>query len=579
MSHTPNYDAKIKIILDSLQPGERTCALTGEKWLMTDEEISWYKKFNVPPPGHSPAASWLYLAHFSTGYQWWWNKHFDTGEPVLTFIHPASGLKVLPDKEWFARDFSKTTQEYKPERSFFEQFKELQIKIPLAAFSTAVPAENSIALVSFGDQNSYFVLASKSKNSYFCDLAKDVEDCSDCVACSSLTSCHNVIQSERLHNCQFVRDSFDCLNSAFLFDCRNCEYCFGATNQRNKKYLWFNEQLDQKEYEQRRASVDLGCRSEQEKYLKKFEELLLSDILWPENFNIGGQNSSGDYLHDCVDCKNCFSLLSPGRGNYWCGYAPGTSENCALCWGLSGSSDCYFSLTPSKGHNCKFVWRCMGCDDCEYSASCYNCQNCFGCVGLQYKSFCIFNQQYSEEDYWQKLDEIKTNMLSRGEYGKFFPFVMATGCPEYGGLVGYTDYSLSDVTKFGGKIFPACSEGACGFEVSKEREKISVEVLPDSIDDYDDSWCNFSIEDKELGRYFSYFKPELAHYRKNRIAPPNRHFIFRTFEYFRTMQLAQFEKRECFECHQEILATVNVRYRQRKIFCKKCYIKLIEENN
>ena len=39
MSKTPNYDAKVKTILDTLEPGERTCELTGEKWEMTEEEI------------------------------------------------------------------------------------------------------------------------------------------------------------------------------------------------------------------------------------------------------------------------------------------------------------------------------------------------------------------------------------------------------------------------------------------------------------------------------------------------------------------------------------------------------------
>tara|TARA_Y100000031_G_C8210687_1_gene380770 strand:+ start:1384 stop:1509 length:126 start_codon:yes stop_codon:yes gene_type:complete len=41
MDKTPNYDVKVKTILDALEPGERTCDLTGEKWVMDEEEISW----------------------------------------------------------------------------------------------------------------------------------------------------------------------------------------------------------------------------------------------------------------------------------------------------------------------------------------------------------------------------------------------------------------------------------------------------------------------------------------------------------------------------------------------------------
>src|SRR3990167_1600338 len=105
MSHTPNYDAKIKAILDNLEPSERTCELTGEKWMMTEEEIGWYKKFNVPFSKRAPLTRWWTMTGWFTSYQWWWNKHAETGKPILTFIHPATGLRVLPDKEWFDRDF------------------------------------------------------------------------------------------------------------------------------------------------------------------------------------------------------------------------------------------------------------------------------------------------------------------------------------------------------------------------------------------------------------------------------------------------------------------------------------------
>ncbi|KKW34121.1 MAG: hypothetical protein UY79_C0005G0064, partial [Parcubacteria group bacterium GW2011_GWA2_53_21] len=39
MPKTPNYDAKVKSILNATQPGERVCELTGEKWVMDEEEI------------------------------------------------------------------------------------------------------------------------------------------------------------------------------------------------------------------------------------------------------------------------------------------------------------------------------------------------------------------------------------------------------------------------------------------------------------------------------------------------------------------------------------------------------------
>ena len=52
--------------------------------------------------------------------------------------------------------------------------------------------------------------------------------------------------------------------------------------------------------------------------------------------------------------------------------------------------------------------------------NCRNINNCFACVGLRKKRFCIFNVQYSEEEYWQRVDELKCVMLERGEYGEYF---------------------------------------------------------------------------------------------------------------------------------------------------------------
>ncbi|MFH1405368.1 MAG: hypothetical protein ABIH21_04725, partial [Patescibacteria group bacterium] len=99
MSKTPKYDEKVKAILDELKPHERTCALSGEKWMMDEEEISWYKHFLVPPSNHHPLVRMKVISSFATGFGWWWQKHPETGEPVLTYVHPATGIKALPDAE------------------------------------------------------------------------------------------------------------------------------------------------------------------------------------------------------------------------------------------------------------------------------------------------------------------------------------------------------------------------------------------------------------------------------------------------------------------------------------------------
>src|SRR3990167_2302885 len=119
MSHTPNYDAKIKMILDNLQPGERICELTGEKWMMTEEEIGWYKKFQVPPSRCSPMTRMKYQLGFASGVVLWWKTHAITGQPILSLVHPDSPYKVITDKEWMSTDFIRSGPEGDSTLSFF----------------------------------------------------------------------------------------------------------------------------------------------------------------------------------------------------------------------------------------------------------------------------------------------------------------------------------------------------------------------------------------------------------------------------------------------------------------------------
>src|SRR3990167_1660898 len=385
MSKTPNYDAKVKAILEATTPGERTCSLTGEKWMMDEEEIGWYKKFNVPPSALSPQSRWIHLHHFSTGYQWWWNKHAETGKPVLTFHHPGSGIRVLPDNEWFEKDYSSVQQEWDPAKNVFEQLQALRLIVPLDATNSVIPPENSISLTSLGDQNSYFPLVCQSKNSFFSTMLLNGEDCSEAVSVTNASECHNATHSRRIHKCSYVRECLDCMSCDFVFDCRNCENCFGATNQRNKKYLWWNEQLTKEEWEKRRAEVNLSCRSTVTNYLATFDQLLREQAVWPESFNEKSVDSLGEYLTETTNCRYCFCLEPGSLNNFWVSWGSGANGNAFMIGAFQGASGNYLCMNASKSSGCLFCYRVVACDACEYSFACYNCKNCFGCFGLQRK--------------------------------------------------------------------------------------------------------------------------------------------------------------------------------------------------
>lgn len=577
MSKTPKFDVKIKEILDSTKPGERVCELTGEKWDMTEEEIGWYKKFSVPPINRSPLARQRIMAGFMIGYQWWWQHHPETGQPVLTFVHPASGIKVLPDRQWHDKDFSSINQIYDSTRPLFDQLHELELKVPFQAARNLIEPENSVAVNSFGDINSYFTaLNSQAQNSFYCVWSHRAVDSSDIHNVSTVQQGHAIDDAARIFNSRHVRDSNQIQNSAFVAFCDNCEDCFGAVNQDRKKFVFFNEQLTEEEYRQQMTQIDIGKRSEVRKHEQAFDDLLRQSI-WPANMSHDAEGCLGEYLFNARNCRYCFQCVNASRDMYYCGFTASDTHDNAFCLSVINASDSYSCVDAFDSQACRFCYSVGGSRNLEYCLQCIDCEDCFGCIGLRRKKFCILNQQYSETDYWAKLDEIKCQLLESGDYGQYFPLNMSPCYFPQSGAALYFGATEEDGALLGAKVYDPESMGAIGEQLSDTSQVKSATEIPDNIEDLDpEQWANVPIMDLEAERRFAMIKPEIEHYRKLKIAPPDQHPVFRIQAMMRRANIAVFEETKCDKCEESITVAKNLTFPKRTIYCKKCYFTYME---
>src|SRR3989339_1092535 len=579
MSQTPNFDAKIKTILDATVPGERVCELTGEKWMMDKEEIGWYRKFNVPPSKYSPLARMKLLYSYFIVFDVWYNRHAETGKLLVSTIHPATGIRVLPDTEWFAKDFSSLGLNLDLAKPFFDQFYRLGRTVPRAAGYNFVPPEHSLAFLSFGDRDSYFVLASQTERCFSCTNVSVAQDCTEAAMMQAGTLSCNILHSNRIFQSAFVRESYDCMDCRFIFDCRDCEHCFMAANKRHKKYLFFNEQLSKEEWERRVAEIDLSSWVVRQKYEQKFHEFLVG-ALWPENFNVNEERSLGEYLNGCIDCRECYYLSTPGSEHldhvtYGLGDTP--SHDVYLSTGSISSSDSYNSVGINRSSQIKFALS-VNADgfDCEYCESCFNCEHCFGCVGLRHKKFCILNKQYTEEGYGKMLDELKCAMLERGEYGDLPPAKFSTQVCETSGLGVVYSATPEECRLFGAAEIKPSDEGAEGPVLDpvsiRPISEIPDRIVPEDIETVSKkTWW-----DEHMGRRFAYLKPELELYQRLNIAPPRAHPTRRIVDLYQQMNMPIFEERACASCGKGVAVAKNAAYPSRKIYCKSCYLQYLE---
>ena len=67
---------------------------------------------------------------------------------------------------------------------------------------------------------------------------------------------------------------------------------------------------------------------------------------------------------------------------------------------------CYDDVVCSDSYHLLYSFNCKNCVDSYFLYDCHGCINCFGCSNLRSKSYCIWNEQLSKEEYIKRLSEI-----------------------------------------------------------------------------------------------------------------------------------------------------------------------------
>lgn len=142
-----------------------------------------------------------------------------------------------------------------------------------------------------------------------------------------------------------------------------------------------------------------------EVFFKELKRLILSQPKLPsysqnsEDCEYGDQIFYSKNLHNCFDCSNCTDSLFL-YDSYMC-------ANCMDCDYSIESELCYESVDAYKSFNCEFLENCANMRDSSYCYSCTDCHDVFGCSNLKSKSFCIFNRQFTEAEYREKIKQFK----------------------------------------------------------------------------------------------------------------------------------------------------------------------------
>lgn len=116
---------------------------------------------------------------------------------------------------------------------------------------------------------------------------------------------------------------------------------------------------------------------------------------------------NSDFNNLAGDLKECYMVFHADR-NERCMYASGLKDcNDSMDVLMLQKSDLVYECTNvMKGYRNFYSVDCEESSDVWFSKNCMNCQDCIGCVNLRNQNYCIFNEQYSKEDYMARRETL-----------------------------------------------------------------------------------------------------------------------------------------------------------------------------
>lgn len=137
-----------------------------------------------------------------------------------------------------------------------------------------------------------------------------------------------------------------------------------------------------------------------------FEQMKELQAKIPRPHQFGNLNTSCDWCDDVWESKNCYlsrAMVRDEEISY--GYRVLDSKNSVdvtYCFNMDRSYDCLFCF---NSYNLNYSRNSRNCVDSYFLFDCRNCTDCFMCYNVQNKTNCILNQQYSKEEYKEKIKE------------------------------------------------------------------------------------------------------------------------------------------------------------------------------
>lgn len=549
------------------------CQNCKNNFVIEPDDFSFYEKIKVPPPTFCPECRLQRRLMFRNERSLYKRICDLCKENIISVYSPKSIYKVycpscFHSDKWDAIDYS---LEYSSNKTFFEQYQELDRKVP----HISLLVENNInsPYVNFETdaKNCYLnVGGTGNQDSAYNQYGVKSRDVLDNFYITSSEFCYGNILLENAYKNFHSTFCFECRDAWFSFDCRNCSNIIGCSGLRHQNYMIFNQKVTKEEYDSFMEDYLNGSNKSLE-FIKQKSFDFIKSLPQKATLIERSFNSTGNLLKECNVCKECFNVDKSENikfGLY--DLEAKDSYDLTSAW----KTDLSYEFLGSFGGISTVKFSKFLLDNSmnvEYSTFVINCQNVFGCAYLKNSKYSILNKEYSKEEYEKLRKKIIEDMNanpyidSKGrvfKYGEFFPYELSSF--SYTETVAYEFFPLSkdEIKLKGYNLFD--------HEVEKKYNTEIVEP-PDNILEVRDDILSKAIRCKTSGKLFNITKMELEFYRRfNLPLPTESPFIRHQKRLSFVSDHVKIFKRICSKCNTEVDSV----YKKEEfpiVYCEKCY--------
>ena len=271
---------------------------------------------------------------------------------------------------------------------------------------------------------------------------------------------------------------------------------------------------------------------------------------------------SGDYIFESKNCHNCFETA--------------VCENCKYGFFIKNSKDCYD--VTGYGYSAELLLECAGVGfsqnvigtfwaesshDIEYCFSMFTSEYCLGCSDLNHAQYAILNKKYTKEEFESLRQQILNELKLKGIYGSFMPPAIAPF--SYNETIAQDYMPLSK-----GEAVAQGYTWQDNLQITKGRETVKSENIPDNIKDVPDSIEKEILVCISCGRNYRIIKQELEFYRKENLPIPRECFYCRHKQRVKESGGLKFYERKCDKCSKQIKTTYAPNCPEI-VYCEECY--------